>query len=285
MPHSSQPNNLQSPTGKDKRSIRERIERKTWKLWKNIFRNNHGNLSRTYVFVAGMQRSGTNMLMEMLEWAKQTDVYHETDSRAFDNYEMRPRDVIHALSASSPAPFFIIKSLCELDQIKCLLDEFAPAKALWIVRTYEDTVNSAIRSFSNFPDQLHRLAQDKNAAGWRGRGMSDETQEILRRFDTSDLNEPSAAALMWYYRNILFFEQGLDHDPRVKCLFYEQLVSSPQVILRDIFDFLGIPDWSPWISRHVHARSIRKSPKTDVTPEIQTLCNALTQRFSSLNHL
>lgn len=273
---------IKPSTGKDRRSLRERLERRAWRHWKSLLQHMGQPLPRTHVFVAGMQRSGTNMLMETLEWERHTDVYHETDPRAFDNYEMRPREVIHTLARNSPAPYFVIKSLCELDQIKSLLDEFAPSKALWIVRSYEDTVNSAIRSFGNFSGQLHRLARDKSAAGWRGRGMSDETQEILRRCDHPDINEPSAAALMWYYRNILFFEQGLERDPRVKLMFYEDLVSAPQPALRGVFDFLAMPDWSPWVSRYIHAASIRKSPQADIAPEVRRVCNDLANRFSAL---
>ncbi len=269
-------------TGKDRRSPRERMERRLWRAWKALRHKLGTGDPRQHVFVAGMQRSGTNMLMEILEWSAHTDVYHETDPRAFKRYEMRPRPVIHALAEHSTAPFFIIKSLCELDQLGELMDEFRPARTLWIVRAYDDSVSSAIRSFGNFAIQLHRLALDKNGNGWRGRGMSDETQAILRRFDRPDLNEASAAALMWYYRNILFFEQGLDRNPSVKVLFYEDLVTHPDSALRDIMDFLGMPGWSPWLTRYIHAGSVRKSPSTDIDPAVRGVCDTLTARFERL---
>jgi hypothetical protein len=62
------------------------------------------------------------------------------------------------------------------------VDDFAPARTLWIVRAYDDSVNSAVRSFDHFASQVHRLARNK-AAGWRGRGMSDATQGLLRELD------------------------------------------------------------------------------------------------------
>ena len=54
------------------------------------------------LLVAGVQRSGTNMVMDVLERSLETDVYHERDPRAFDNYEMRPLEVIRGLRARSP---------------------------------------------------------------------------------------------------------------------------------------------------------------------------------------
>lgn len=278
----SQPIASRPATGHDLRSLRERVERKLWRGWKPLrHRLGHG-LPRCHVFVAGMQRSGTNMLMEMLEWSWWTDVFHEFDNRAFDNYEMRPRSVIHSLASRSAAPFFVIKSLCELDQVRALMDEFTPARTLWLLRGHDDGVNSAIRSFGNFASQVHRLAQDKSAADWRGRGMSDDTQRLLRQFDHPAMGEASAAALMWYYRNVLFFEQGLDRDPRVKLMRYEDLVGDPAQVMRETFEFLGMPNWSPWVSRYVHVRSVGKSPRADIEPDVRELCLALRARFDAL---
>ena len=140
---------------------------------------------------------------------------------------MRDLHVIHRLAATSKAPFFIIKCLCELDRLGALLNDFSPAKAVWIVRHYHDSTNSAVRSFGNFVTQMRRLAQDKNADLWRGRGMSDTTQSLLRSVVELGPSEADGAAMMWYYRNVLFFEQSLDIDPRVALLRYEDLVSDP----------------------------------------------------------
>nr|MCU0843190.1 sulfotransferase [Thiobacillaceae bacterium] len=246
-------------TGYDARSIRERTERAVFRAYKQVRQRMGMALPRTHVFVAGMQRSGTNMLIETLEWSPYTDVYHETDPRAFDNYEMRPLSVIQELARRSSAPFFVIKSLCELDLLRQLLEECAPAKVVWIVRHYHDSTNSAIRSFGNFVPQLKRLSKNKDSDGWRGRGMSDASQDLIRRLAHPDMGEASAAALTWYYRNVLFFEQGLDRDPRVALIAYEDLVHDPTPRLAALCDFLGVPGFSPWMTRFIHAASVRKA--------------------------
>lgn len=236
---------------------------------------------RTYVFVAGMQRSGTNMVMDVLERSLGTDVYHENDPRAFERYEMRDPAVIRQLANASRAPFFVIKALCELDLMPGLMQAFSPAKALWILRDVEDVVNSATRSFRNFPAQVGRIAQDRNAAQWRGRGMSEETHALVRSLYHPDMNEPTAAALTWYFRNILFFENGFDRDPRVRLVRYERLVTEPQAQFGEVFGFLGIP-YSARISSIVSARSIRKNPPPPIEPEVRALCEALNGRFAEL---
>lgn len=269
-------------TGNDTRSMRERIERKLWRALKRARHRFSARSSQRFLFVAGMQRSGTNMLMEMLEWSAATDVYHETDGRTFDNYQMRPAEVVRAVADRSAAPLFVIKSLCELDRVRVLMDTFVPARTLWMLRRYDDTVNSAVRSFGNFRHQALRLARDKTAAEWRGRGMSDQTQAELRRLAHPEMNEASAAALMWYYRNVLFFEQGLDADPRVRWVGYEQLVADPDRTLADVFGFAGLRDWSPWVRRYVHVRSVGKAPPADIEPPIRALCDALAARFDAV---
>ena len=270
-------------TGHDRRSLRERAERKFFRGYKAVRQRIGPRLPRTHVFVAGMQRSGTNMLMELLDWSRHTDVYHETDPRAFTpGYEMRAPGVIHTLAQRSQAPFFVIKSLCELDRLRELLDDFAPAKAVWIVRDYHDSSRSAVRSFGNFVPQLRRLARDKSAGAWRGRGMSDETQAVLREMASLELSELDGAALMWYYRNILYFEQGLDVDSRVKMIRYEDLVANPLTMLLQIASFLDLSDCSPRMTRYVKTgKSLRRNQKSQVSllTQVDARCRELLERF------
>lgn len=267
-------------TGHDRRSLRERVERRLFRGYKILRQRVGPALPRTHVFVAGMQRSGTNMLMEVLEWSRHTDVYHETDLRAFTRgYEMREIAVIRELAAHSRAPFFVIKSLCELDRLRALLDEFAPAKAIWIVRDYHDSSRSAVRSFGNFVPQLRRLAKDRAAGAWRGRGMSDDTQALLRELAMLELSELDGAALMWYYRNVLYFEQGLDADRRVTLLRYEDLALEPQATVCRLGKAIGLPDCRAWMTRYAHAGSVRKVPASLLLPAVEAVCAGLMQRF------
>lgn len=267
-------------TGHDRRSWRERIERKFYRGYKSVRQRLGPSMPRTHVFVAGMQRSGTNMLMEMLDWNRHTDVYHETDPRAFTpQFEMRAPDVIHDLARRSPAPFFVIKSLCELDRIGLLLNDFAPAKAIWIVRDFHDSGRSAVRSFANFVPQLRRLAKDKTAAAWRGRGMSNETQELLRDIAELELSELDGAAMMWYYRNVLFFELGFDRDERVMPVYYDDLVQRPAETISKLADFIGLPDCTSRMKRHVHASTLRRHNQMALRTEVDMVCAALMNRF------
>lgn len=253
-----------------------------YRLCKQVGHGLHARpVDRRHVFVAGVQRSGTNLLMQVLDRIWDTDVYHETDSRAFDRYEMRPQPVIEALMKRSRAPVFVLKSLCELQDLEGLMKRHAPAKTLWMLRGYEEVTRSMLASFGNFVRQAHRLAADKAGSDWRGRGMSDATQEVLREAVEDGLDEASAAALMWYYRNVLFFEQGFANHPEVRVVRYESLLEDPQLECGHIATFLGLP-LSPRAVAAIVPRTAVSSGGVQVSPLVRRHCDALMRRFAAL---
>lgn len=269
-------------TGHDARSVATRIRHALWrhgKAWRQRLRPRP--VAR-HVFVAGMQRSGTNLLMDVLDASTETRVFHETDPRAFERYEMRDAAVIRQLVQESRAPVFVIKALCELDYIPSLMETFSPARTLWVVRDWRDSVNSAIRSFGNFVPQWHRLANG-DADDWRGRGMSPATRELLLALYRPDASEAEGAAIMWFYRNVLFFEHQLAKDPRVRVVFYEALVQDPMREVAAVYDFLALPGFNAAIAGRIHARSVRHRSPPDISPAVTALCDELLARFKALS--
>ena len=237
---------------------------------------------RSRVFVAGMQRSGTNMLMDVLEESLETDVLHERDTRAFENYRMRDRVDIQGLMDSSMARVFVIKALCELQDLADLMGTFAPAKTIWIIRNYDDVVNSMLRSFGNMAKQVQRITKDRDSSGWLGLGMSDRTHEIVKNAVTETLDDTTASALQWYLRNMLFFDQSFNNDSRVLLVRYERLVSRPVDEFERIYNFIGL-EFSPRVVRKVSPYSIGKLPRPDIVPPVRDLCDGLLFRFHALS--
>lgn len=267
-------------TGHDARSLPVRIRHALWRRGKALRQRVLPRPVAQHVFVAGMQRSGTNLLMDVLDASVATLVFHETDSRAFVRYEMRDLAVIRQLAQSSPAPVFVIKALCELDRIRSLMDTLSPAKSLWMVRDWRDSASSAVKSFGNFVPQWNRLAHG-DADDWRGRGMSPATRELLAALYRPDASEAEGAAIMWFYRNVLFFEQLLAADPRVRLVFYEDLVRDPAHEVAALYDFLGLPVNAGMAGR-IHARSVKHRAPADISPAVAALCDELLARFRAL---
>lgn len=267
----------------DIRRLRRRAARRLFLVRKKVHQSfEYGAAAggaKCRVFVAGVQRSGTNMFMDVLERSLETAVFHETDSRAFSNYIMRDVETIRGLSDSSRPPVIVIKALCESQRLLSLLEEFRPAKAVWIFRHYGDVVNSMLRSFTKHAVHISRIAEDRSSADWRGEGMSDETHAMVRRFARPDLNAPTAAALMWYLRNVLYFEQRLDSDPRSHLIHYDSLVSDPRTEFRKAFEFLGLR-YSDGLVRDVYSSSVGKRPLPEIDEPVAAVCETLYERLT-----
>ena len=273
-------NTAKPATGHDARSLTTRIRHAALRVGKAWFQRLLPRPLERHVFVAGMQRSGTNLLMDVLDASAATQVFHETDPRAFDHYEMRDVTIIKQLADKCPAPVFVIKALCELDRITVLMDTFQPAQTLWVVRDWRDSTNSAIKSFANFVPQWERLMKG-DASDWRGRGMSSTTRALLADLYRPDASEAEGAAIMWYYRNVIFFEQLAD-DPRVRVVFYEELVQHPMREVDAVYTFLGLPGFNAGIANRIYSRSVRHRSPPDIRPEVGALCDALLARFKTL---
>jgi hypothetical protein len=232
----------------------------------------------TCVFVSGVGRSGTNMLMDILETSYETDVFHERDPRAFEKFIMRPAGVIHSLVQHSHAPVVIVKALLDADRLDTLLEDFAPAKVLWMVRFYGDSVNSHLKHWPGGRNEIENVLRDRKAAGWRAAGMTDETFRVLREHYRPEMTSASAHALFWYYRNQLFFDQQLDRSDRVFVAEYERLVSEPHYLDR-VASFMSITA-TERMRRIAHRESVRKDPFPDIAPHIRDLCEAMQARLS-----
>lgn len=237
------------------------------------------NANPTTVFVCGVQRSGTNMIMDVLERNLDTDLYHEWNNVAYNAYSLRSDAVLEELRGQSHAPFIVFKALLEMHKLGELLDTFSPAKGLWIVRDFNDTVRSHAKLWRGCKEQIADILQDQTSAGWRGLGLSQKTLGIMNEHYSSEMSLESAIALFWYFRNTLYFDQGFDTDDRVTIIRYEEFVRNPQLGVAHMSTTLGLKA-SNFMTRNVHSKSINRKINEDISPEIRMLCESMLQRLN-----
>ncbi|RJG49456.1 sulfotransferase family protein [Motilimonas pumila] len=247
---------------------------------KKAYQKLHACQSEQTILIAGCQRSGTNMLMEMLDLSLQTDVFHERDERAFANYQMRDISVIQALKENSQAPTFVIKTLCELETIPHLQEQLAPVKVIWIYRDYRDVVNSMLKSFRNQAKQIKRLSSGVDDSWW-GKGLSPKNLLLLQTVVTDNISDTDAAALQWYVRNSLLFELNLANQTDVLVVNYEQLVTQPQSVLAKVFAFCNL-SYDQKFGSNIFANSIGKQGVPAFSPDIADLNNSLFEQLKQL---
>ena len=236
--------------------------------------------SKHVVFLAGVQRSGTNMVMSILERSPETTVFHESDKRAFDQFQLRDDAVIQNL-ARSPDPCVVFKALCDNERVKSLMQSFPHASAIWVYRNYNDVIRSHVALFGPTENQIHRLVVNRTSAVWRGRGMTDETWALVKKLYWPEIDPASAQALFWYYRNQLFFDQGLDCDPSVYLLRYEDLARDPTGQVNKLGRFLGITLTNRAVA-HVRADSVREKPAFPIREDIRDVCDRMLRRLDAV---
>lgn len=261
------------------RRILEKTQQGQQQLIKQLVQHVKACNSDRTILVAGCQRSGTNMLMDILDLSLSTDVFHERDDRAFDCYQMRDLLVIKGLQEKSKAPVFVLKTLCELELLPQLAQELSPAKTVWIYRDFRDVVNSMLKSFGNQRQQIQRLASGEDTSWW-GKGLSSGSLALLRSLVTPELTDADAAALQWYVRNVMFFELQLAQDPDVRLIKYEQLVAEPAMMLNRLLDFVELPVTNK-MEKFIFSGSIGKQSAPHFSPEVEQLCLSLLKRLDS----
>ncbi|MGD8325980.1 MAG: sulfotransferase [Sphingomonadales bacterium] len=236
---------------------------------------------RETILVPGVQRSGTNMLMDVLDLSLETDVFHERDPRAFDSYHLRPYVRQMELRDTSHARFFVLKALLDSEKTSELLSFLAPAKAVWMYRNYDDMVNSNLRNWPGGRNQIEDLMRDPFKTGYRAWGMTEETLRLIKRHYEPGMDDASAIALFWYYRNQLFFDQQLDENQNVIVLKYEDVASEPEPTLKWLCEKLDL-DFTPRMASQIHAKSIGKRKPSEIRLDIRKLCDQMLLRFEEI---
>jgi hypothetical protein len=229
------------------------------------------------VFLTGVQRSGTNMVMDILERSPDTKVFHETDRRAFVEFELREDPILRRL-ARSAARCVIFKALCDAHRLTGLMEQFQSSSAIWVYRHFDDVVASHLVSWPKGRNQIDKLVEDRSAAVWRGRAMTDATWELVKRHYHPDMNLASAQAVFWYYRNQLFFDQKIDGNGRVYLMKYEDIASRPRAEVEQLAHFLGIRTTAA-MAAYVSPGAARRKPPQPVDPPIRMLCEEMMNRL------
>lgn len=262
--------------------LRDRV-RTAARKWR--WRQDHGAEPGTAVavFLVGVQRSGTNMMVRGLEAAPEFEVHNENDHRVFDRFQLRPLSDVSQVVAQSRHRFVLFKPLCDSHRTGELLDGVAtcrPARALWAYRAVDGRAASAVAKFGDVNLRVMRgIAEGRGSGWWQAQCLSDEVLDFVRSFDYEAMSPLSAAALFWYIRNNLVFDLGLDRRPDVALVSYESLVADPEPHMREICDFLGF-EWNPSLVSHIDRRS-PSGRRLAIDPRIRARCDALQSRLDT----
>jgi hypothetical protein len=236
------------------------------------------------VYLVGVQRSGTNMLVRGLERSPEFEVRNENDGDAFERFQLRPDPVIRDLVMRSGHRYVLFKPLCDSHRVGEILDTLGTpghGRAVWAYRNVDGRVRSALAKFgANNLNVLGEIAAGRGRDRWQARGLSAENLALIESFDYAAMTPESAAALFWYVRNSLFFEQGLDAREDVALASYDRFLADPDANMRALCGFLDFP-FDPSLSSHIERRPAPERRPLDIDPVIRRHCDELTARLET----
>jgi hypothetical protein len=234
------------------------------------------------VHVVGLQRSGTNMLVDAL---KRSSVHNESrDSAAFAHYALRDDAIVRELVVRSRSRAVVFKPLFDSHRVLELLDDLGTptrGRAIWIYRAMEGRVRS---SMAMWPDNARRVLgaiADGRTDLWQAGGLSAERLRLVRELVGGGLSQESASALLWYLRNSLVFDLGLPGRPDVAIIAYEDLLRDPERRLRSLCAFIGIP-YDRRMARGISERPPATAGVLAIDPEIARRCEELHERLNAV---
>jgi hypothetical protein len=229
------------------------------------------------VYVVGLQRSGTNMLMRGLDEAPEVEVRNENDNTVFYRFHLREDSVLLGTIGRSRQRLVLVKPLCESYRVDELLalPGVQPGKAVWVFRDVDDRARSEVSKFGDSNLQaLRRIAAGEGEQIWQGRRLTPEAVELVRSFDVEAMSPDTAAALFWVLRNQLYFQLGLDQREDVLLVSYDELVKDPQQQLRRLCTFLDFP-YRGALDAHIERRSSHRHRTLEIDPRVRALAETM----------
>ncbi len=235
------------------------------------------------LFIFGCQRSGTTLLSRIFEGDALVYSFAEHSkmlSRSDHQYRTRSLDELAESFSTCKGRMIVAKPLVESQRALSFLDHFHDAKAIWSYRHYKDVVRSFVKLFDRAGVNIMKKILD-GADNWASENVSEASRDLVARFYDPDMELNDAAAIFWIVRNSLFFEQGLDQNPRIEMCRYADLVSSADETMQRIYRFVDLPYPGPYLVGGVHEDSRGLGRSLALHPEIETLCEAMWQRLMS----
>jgi hypothetical protein len=177
------------------------------------------------------------------------------------------------------------KPLVESASAITLMDAAGAVKAVWMLRHYLGVARSNVSRFGmDNPYRDLQPIRSRDALDWRYRGATEETRETVTALMNRRLTPLDAAALFWWTRNQLYFDQRLWQDDRIRILRYERACNQPDEVIRSLSGHIGLALPLGSITPRVRSRSF--PPETrELDPDVERLCRKLWDSFAGCPEL
>ena len=247
---------------------------------------------RRVVLIFGCQRSGTTMLQQtFLDRSWRVLILEEHDRRLVGPgpglEETTWQEYSIVLGRIRRIPFEVVaaKPLVESASATQLMDAAGPVKAIWMLRHYPEVARSNVSRFGmDNPYRDLEPIRSRDALDWRYRGATEETCETVASLLSRRLTPFDAAALFWWTRNQLYFDQRLAEDGRIRILRYERACNQPGEVVRSLSGHIGVSLPLSSITSRVRAQPLHPTTR-ELDPDVEQLCRKLWDSFEGCPEL
>jgi hypothetical protein len=247
---------------------------------------------RRVVLIFGCQRSGTTMLQQtFLDRSWRLLILEEHDRRlvgpGHEPEETTWQEYSTVLGRIRRLPFEVVaaKPLVESASATALMDAAGAVKAVWMVRDFREVARSNVSRFGvDNPYRDLEPIRSRDALDWRYRGVTEETWETVTTLLKRGLTPFDAAALFWWTRNQLYFDQRLWEDDRIRILRYERACNQPDEVIQSLSDHIGLELPLGSIVPRVRAQPFPRET-TQLDPDVEQLCKKLWDSFEGCPEL
>jgi hypothetical protein len=237
--------------------------------------------SKTPLLIAGFQRSGTTMLMNILHLRGDTEVFDEArESKTFEKFRIRSIEIVRQAIDSSHYPFPCFKVIADSHVMPSILRELPDALVIWMYREPGPNAASRLKMFRRPTAAIRAVCEGQPGGGWFAEGVPATIARELQGLDRSKFTDWDFACLAWWVRNRIYFDLGLVDERRVRLLRYETLVAAPVPTMRALNEWVGM-EWRPASTRFVHSASMRKPDLPALDPQVASRCDELLQRLDA----
>lgn len=228
--------------------------------------------------ILGCQRSGTSVMSRVFFRDINATVFREKSALTGRDEGLRylPFDELDKRMEKQRAPLVVFKMLVESQRAHNFLDSVQGARVIWLFRNYRDVASSNLVKFGkqNGIDDLRPIINGETD-NWRSEACSDTTRNIVRKHFSESMNASDAAALFWYARNRLYYEQDLFRNNHAMLVEYELFVKNPADTMQQIYKFCDRPYPGNILVEEVGTGAVSKGKSLDLSPEIDELCGSM----------
>ena len=176
----------------------------------------------------------------------------------------------------------MLKPLIDSHRVDELLDRLgspSPGRALWTYRRVDGRVRSAL---SKFGDQnllvVRAIAEGRAGELWQAQRLSADSRKLIEALDPAHLSQETAAAVIWYIRNSLYFELGLDSRNDCLLVSYDRMLDDAELEVRRICGFLDT-EFDPAMIEGIARRGASAPEELAIDAAVRKLCSDLEVRL------